>query len=63
MADSFDAASLFDVSKVPCFRQSLMWSIVTGTAGGLHGWRTHGTALAAGDLALKMFVATAGVTW
>ena len=54
---------VFDISRNPCARTSLMWGIVTGTVAGFHGWRTRGTARAMADLAVAMFVCTASMNW
>jgi hypothetical protein len=54
---------LFNISKVPCFRQSLLWGMGVGTAFGGHHWWNQRVLPRAADAGMKAFVVVAGGSW
>lgn len=52
---------LFDMTRVPCFRESMLYGVVSGTGFGLHSFYKTGSGVF--DRALLAFIGVAGVSW
>lgn len=63
LGEILSGASVENLQRVPCLRNSLMTGIGCGFLMGAHKYRMYGIVMRACDWAVGTFCLTSGVTW